>query len=294
MREPGIVAARSFLFVPGDRLDMLAKATQRGADALIVDLEDAVAPSAKADARETVATWLASLEGPVPDIWVRVNHPSESLKAELLAIANSYLAGVMIPKVSTSAELERVANVLDDVETANRLPGGSLRLLPIVETATAMLKVGELGACRRVSQLMIGEIDLSAELGIDPTNQIALVPLRMQIVVASAALGLEAPLGPVSPNFTDLETLRHETQELASLGFGSRPAIHPVQVPVYNEVFAPSPEDVARAKKLVSLYDAALAEGRGAVTDDEGHMVDEAVVRVARRVLDNVRRDITR
>jgi citrate lyase subunit beta/citryl-CoA lyase len=140
---------------------------------------------------------------------------------------------------------------------------------------------------------MIGELDLSAELGIDPTNQMALLPLRMQIVVASAALRLEAPLGPVSPNFRDLETLRDETEELASLGFGSRPAIHPVQVPVYNEVFGPSPEVVARARKLVSLYDSALAEGRGAVTDDEEHMVDEAVVRLARRVLDKARMDPT-
>ena len=140
---------------------------------------------------------------------------------------------------------------------------------------------------------MIGELDLSAELGIDPTNQLALLPLRMQIVVVSAALGLEAPLGPVSPDFRDLETLRQETEELAGLGFGSRPAIHPLQVPVYNEVFGPSPEVVARARKLVSLYDSALAEGRGAVTDDEGHMVDEAVVRLARRVLDRARTDPT-
>lgn len=287
------MATRSFLFVPGDRANMLAKATKRGADALIVDLEDAVAPSAKKHARNDVATWLAGLKGHVPDIWVRVNHPSDSFEAEILAIASAHLTGVMIPKVSTPAELERASKLLDELETANRLPGGSIRLLPIVETAVGMLGVGELGACQRVSQLMIGELDLSSELGIDPTNQMALLPLRMQIVVASAAAGLEAPLGPVSPNFRDLETLRHETEELASLGFGSRPAIHPDQVPVYNEVFGPSPEVVARARKLVSMYDAALAEGRGAVTDDEGHMVDEAVVRLARRVLDKARVDPT-
>lgn len=139
------MATRSFLFVPGDRPNMLAKATKRGAGALIVDLEDAVAPSAKEHARKTVSTWLASLEGHVPDIWVRVNHPSDSFEAEILAIANAHLTGVMIPKVSTPAELERAANLLDDVETANRLPGGSIRLLPIVETAAGMLKAGELG-----------------------------------------------------------------------------------------------------------------------------------------------------
>ncbi|MDF1596443.1 MAG: CoA ester lyase [Acidimicrobiia bacterium] len=285
------MAARSFLFVPGDRPDMLAKATKRGADALIIDLEDAVAPSAKQQARETVSSWLAGLAGPVPDIWVRLNHPGDSFGAEILAVPNARVTGVMIPKVSTRTELEHAANLLDDAEIAKGLPAGSIRLLPIIETAAGMLGVGELGAARRVSQLMIGELDLSAELGIDPANSAALLPLRMQVVVASAALGLEAPLGPVSPNFTNLETLRNEAQELASLGFGSRPAIHPVQVPVYNEVFGVTPGAVARARKLVALYDAALAEGRGAVTDDEGHMVDEAVVRLARRVLDKSRTD---
>jgi len=291
--EPGIVAARSFLFVPGDRPDMLAKAAHRAADALIIDLEDAVAPSAKLQARETVATWLTRLTIPAPEIWIRLNHPSDSFEAEMRAVANPRLTGLMIPKVSMPAELERAANLLDDVEIANRMSGGSVRLLPIIETAAGMLRVAELGACRRVSQLMIGELDLSAELGIEPTNEMALLPLRMQVVVASAALGLEPPLGPVSPNFRDLDALRSETQSLASLGFGSRPAIHPAQVPVYNEVFTPSADAVDRARTLVDLYDTALAEGRGAVTDSDGHMVDEAVVRVARRLLARAQADTT-
>ena len=136
---------------------------------------------------------------------------------------------------------------------------------------------------------MIGELDLSAELGIDPHNSAALAPLRMQVVVASAALGLEPPLGPVSPDFRDLDGLRRDTTVLAGLGFGSRPAIHPAQVPIFNDVFSPSPEAVAEAKKLIALYEAALADGRGAVTDADGHMVDEAVVRVARRTLERAR-----
>jgi citrate lyase subunit beta/citryl-CoA lyase len=284
-----MVAARSFLFVPGDRPDMLAKAPARGADALIVDLEDAVAPSAKQSARETTAAWITGLEGPLPDIWVRVNHPGELFEADVLSVAHARLTGLMIPKVANAAELERAANLVDDVEIAKRLPGGSLRLLPIIETAGGMLEVDELGAGRRVSQLMIGELDLSAELGISPSNSTALLPLRMQVVVASAALGLEPPLGPVSPNFRDLDDLRTETSLLAGLGFGSRPAIHPAQIPIYNDVFNPSAAAVAEAERLIALYDAALADGRGAVTDQDGHMVDEAVVRVARRTLAKAR-----
>lgn len=288
-----MVAARSFLFVPGDRSDMLARAAARGADALIVDLEDAVAPSAKQFAREAVKAWAVELEGPPPDVWIRVNHPGDLFELDVWAAVAGRPTGLMIPKVSTVAELERAANLLDDVEVANHLPGGSIRLLPIVETAAGMLAVGDLGGCRRVSQLMIGELDLSAELGIDPTNGTALLPLRMQVVLASAAVGLEPPLGPVSPNFRDLEVLRAETVELAALGFGSRPAIHPAQVPIYNEVFDPSPEAVAEARALIDLYEKALAEGRGAVTDNDGHMVDEAVVRGARRLLGKARTDTT-
>lgn len=275
-------AARSFLFVPGDRPEMLAKAATRGADALIVDLEDAVAPSAKQTARQVVSEWIHGLEGSSPDVWVRVNHPSTAFEADVRAVAGPRLAGIMIPKVSTVAELEAAAKLLDDVHDSSRM-------LPIIETAAGLQRVGALAACRRVHQLMIGELDLSAELGINPGHEMALLPLRMQVVVASAAAGLQAPLGPVSPNFQDLAALTTETEALAALGFGSRPAIHPAQVPVFNAVFSPSPAAVARAKHLVELYDAALAEGRGAVTDDDGHMVDEAVVKVARRLLEKAR-----
>lgn len=284
-----MAAARSFLFVPGDRPDMLAKAPARGADALIIDLEDAVAPSAKSHARNTTASWLETLEPPHPDIWVRVNHPGDLFELDLLAVVGPQVSGLMVPKVSTAGELARAANLIDDAEIANRLSGGSIQLLPIIETAAGLLKVAELGASRRVSQLMIGELDLSAELGIDPHNSAALSPLRMQVVVASAALGLEPPLGPVSPDFRDLDGLRRETMVLAGLGFGSRPAIHPAQVPIFNDVFSPSPEAVAEATRLIALYEAALADGRGAVTDADGHMVDEAVVRVARRTLEKAR-----
>ncbi len=274
-------SARSFLFVPGDRTDMLAKAASRGADALILDLEDAVAPSAKAHARQTAAEWTARIAPPSPDVWVRVNHPGPLFEDDVRAVAGPGITGIMLPKVSAAQELERAADLLDARED-----GGRIAILPIIETASGLLTVGELAACRRVRQLMIGELDLSAELGIDPSDATALLPLRMQVVVASAAAGLEPPLGPVSPNFQDLEALTNETGALAALGFGSRPAIHPAQVPVFNHVFSPSPEAVARAQRLVDLYDAALAKGRGAVTDEAGHMVDEAVVRVARRLLE--------
>jgi citrate lyase subunit beta/citryl-CoA lyase len=132
---------------------------------------------------------------------------------------------------------------------------------------------------------MIGEIDLAAELGVDLDDEDVLVPLRLQVVVASAAAGLLPPLGPVSPDFRDLAALATGTARLRRMGFGARPAIHPAQVPVFNQVLGPDPDELAEAGRLIELYERGLAAGRGVVLDDRGRMIDEAAVRVARRIL---------
>jgi citrate lyase subunit beta/citryl-CoA lyase len=280
------MSARSYLFVPGDRPEMLAKAGGRGADAIIADLEDAVAPSAKTEARKTVAAWLAELHDPPFEAWVRIN--PELVEADVTAVFGPGLTGVMVPKLRSREELDSVIELLDDLEATSDRPG--VMLLPIIETARGLLAAPEFASAPRVHQLMIGEFDLAADLGIDASDETTFAPLRMQIVVASAASGIEAPLGPVSADYRDLKDLRETTRRLMRIGFGSRPAIHPAQVPVINEVFTPDPEEVERSRRLVSLYDAALAAGRGAITDDEGRMLDEAVVKVARRVLERADR----
>jgi len=269
---------------------MLDRVGLRGADAVIADLEDAVAPARKKVARETVAQWLDDLVEPDFEAWVRVNPSTDLLEDDITAIFRPSLIGVMVPKVRSVDELRTIANLLDRHESATGRPQGDVKLLPIVETALGLLAVNDLARAPRVYQLMIGEYDLGADLGVDPAYEAALIPLRMQLVLASAAAGIEPPLGPVSTNYRDLEPLREETRRLARLGFGSRPAIHPAQVPVFNEVLTPTPADVQRAQRLIDLYDSALSQGKGAVTDEEGKMVDEAVVKIARRVLDSARR----
>lgn len=284
------MTARSYLFVPGDRADMLDRVGQRRADAVIADLEDAVAPARKNVARETVGQWLDDLMEPPFEAWVRVNPSTDLLEDDMTAIFRPSLIGVMVPKVRSVDELHSIADLLGRLESAAGRPRGDVKLLPIVETALGLLAVNDLARAPRVHQLMIGEYDLGAELGVDPTHEAALIPLRMQLVVASAAAAIEPPLGPVSTNYRDLESLRDETRRLVRLGFGSRPAIHPAQVPVFNEVLTPSQADVQRARRLVDLYESAISEGRGAVTDEEGKMVDEAVVKIARRVIESARR----
>ncbi|NNC93287.1 MAG: CoA ester lyase [Acidimicrobiia bacterium] len=277
------MTARSYLFVPGNRADMLAKAGERGADAIIADLEDAVAPAERPAARQTVAAWLADSESGRFEAWVRLS--STTNDADLAVVTPETVTGLMVPKVQSADDLAVVGGYLDQIESDAGVTGGRLRLIPIVETAVAMRALDAIAQAPRVQQLMIGELDLGADIGVDPANIEAFIPLRMALVVASAAAGIEPPLGPVSPDFRDLDAFAADTLRLAGQGFGSRPAIHPAQIPVINAAFTPDPDEVERARRLVELYEAAVAAGEGAVTDEDGHMVDEAVVRVARRVL---------
>jgi citrate lyase subunit beta/citryl-CoA lyase len=274
------MVARTYLFVPGDRLEMLAKSERRGADAVIVDLEDAVAPSVKEAAREAMASWLTTpRQG--GERWVRVN-PGEALVDDVAAIA-AHIDGIMLPKVRSAGDVITAVGVLD------RAGLGEARVIVLIETARAVLAVAEIATAPRVHQMMTGEMDLGSELRIDPSSP-AWLPIRLQLVVASAAAGIEAPLGPVDPDFSDPERLRAETRALYDIGFRSRPAIHPAQVPVFNEALTPSPDEVAEAERLVGAFDAAVADGRGAFADVDGRMIDEAMVKVARATLESARR----
>ena len=277
------VLARSYLYVPADQPDRLAKAPGRGADALIADLEDAVAPARKAAARAVVRDWLAGqAETPVP-VWLRVNAGQADL--DIAAAVQGNLAGVVIPKAEPGllAEIDRL---LTERERALGLPPGTIRVQPLIETASGLLSVAAIAAAPRVVRLGIGEVDLAAELGLRPGAAGAeLTALRLQVVVASAAAGIAAPVGPVSRDFHDLAALRDSTRALLRLGFRARTAIHPAQLPIINEVFTPAPSEVRRARRLLAAFDQSERAGAGVMLDDSGGMVDIAVVRAARETL---------
>ena len=263
---------RSWLYVPGDRPDMLAKAAERGADALILDLEDGVAPAGKLEARKTVAAWLRDRGGgPAPEAWVRVN-PDEP--EDVRAAFGPGLRGLVLPKVSSPDDIARVRAQVRDADVP---------IVALIETAAGLLNAPAIATTPPVARLAIGEVDLAAELGLDPSpDGRELDPLRLQLVVASAAAGLEPPVAPVSRDFSDLEGLRDETERLRRLGFVGRAAIHPAQVAVINEVFTPTAEELDAARRLLARHTEA---GGGVTLDDAGLMVDEAVVRTARRKL---------
>jgi len=279
-------APRSYLYVPGDAVDKLEKAFTRGADAVIIDLEDAVAPRMKERARDVVGAWLSSLGDGDPggtEIWLRVN-PGPMGAEDLRAVFAPAFCGVCAPKVSSPAELEDLRGVIAGL--AGEPDRGLLGIMAMIETARGMGQVGAIAASAGICLLQLGEYDLGAELGIERGgDELEFLLFRSQLVLASEAAGIDPPVGPVSNDFADLDRFTGSTRALKRLGFRSRACIHPAQVAVANEVFTPTAAEIERARSLVAAADRATADGTGAWLGDDGRMVDEAVVRAARRLL---------
>ena len=280
----GVSYARSWLYVPGNRRDFLDAAASRGADALIADLEDSVLPGDKETARATVSAWLPERSLPATALWLRLN--SDTAESDL-QLVNGAVSGVVVPKAEPGL-LEQVDGLLGQREQAQGIPAGRFAVVPLIETARGLLSAQRLASMPRVAHLGLGEGDLCAELRLRPSDsREELAPLRMQVVLASAAAGIGAPIGPTSTDFRDLHALRASSEALLRAGFGARTAFHPAQVPVINQVFSPSPEEVAEARRLL---DAFTRPHSGVITDANGRMVDVAVVRSARELLGRAER----
>lgn len=280
---------RSTLYAPGDQPEKLTKAVLRSADGVICDLEDAVAPANKEAARALVTEFIRAQSTTGPALLVRINWGDlgiEDLRT-LIPGCGSNIAALYVPKVSTVDELTRVDAELDLLERQCGLERGSIPVVALLETARGILDARHIAEAPRVRRLAIGEADLAADLGIEltPGDERELLTARAAVVLASAAAGIEPPVGPVSTDFRDLDALRSSTEHLRRMGFRGRSCIHPAQVDVVNEVFTPTGPEVERAERLVRLYDGAVAAGRGVIADDGGKMIDEAVVRSARRVV---------
>lgn len=281
---------RSYLYVPGDRPEMLARAVERDADALVIDLEDAVVPRAKPAAREHVAAWLdgAPLAGGGPQLWVRINPVSEDgpVLDDLEVAAHPAVTGVIQAKCESPDALRTLDDSLAAAERRAGIAAGTLAVVPLIESAVGVLAMPSLAAAPRVRRLQAGEADLSAELGIEPgPDRTEFGWLRWTLVLTSAAAGLEPPAGPVETRLGDLAALRTSTRALRRQGFVGRAAVHPAQIPVINDVFTPSAAELEQAAMVIERFDAAVASGSGVAVTDDGHMIDEAVVRGARRLL---------
>lgn len=270
---------RSYLYVPGNAADKLAKAVGRGAEALIVDLEDAVPLAAKDATREAVATWLESQRPDAVERWVRINPGERGLDDVRRLAGLPALAGLALAKADVAAVTE-VAALLDELDDT------VTPLMPLLETPAALLDVRDVAAAPRVQRLQVGEVDLASEAGISPgPDESELLAIRTMLVLASAAAGIAPPVGPVSRLICEHEELAASTRRVARLGFEGRACIHPAQVPVVHEVFTPDPDAVEEARTTLRLLEEAATRGSGVALDTQGRLIDPAVVLGARRVL---------
>jgi citrate lyase subunit beta/citryl-CoA lyase len=283
---------RSFLFVPADGGKKLDKAMASGADAVIIDLEDSIAPQAKAAARKSAAAFLTEVgkSAEHPHLLVRVNGIATGLIDEDLdAVAGARPDAIMLPKAEGGASIIHVDAKLTACEAIAGLPDGSIKILAIAtETAPALFLAGTYaGASSRLEGLTWGAEDLSADLGAE-TNRDGdgqfLDPYRMAraLCLAGAAAARVPAFDTVTPDFRNADLLRREAEEARRDGFQGKIAIHPAQVPIINEVFTPTPAAVAQARAIVAAFDA--NPGKGAVAI-EGVMYDRPHLARASRVL---------
>ncbi|MGW0932097.1 HpcH/HpaI aldolase/citrate lyase family protein [Streptomyces sp. NPDC002644] len=265
----------TWLYVPGDRPEVVAKALRAGADVVLVDLEDAVAPGRKEYARDATAELLA---GPPPaPVHVRVNCPSSPEgRADLKTLLPCPgLGGVRLPKVTSPDTVVRVAG------QARALGRAGLRLFPLLESALGVEEAFRIArADPSVGGVSLGEADLRADLGV--REDAGLDWCRSRVVVAARAAGLAPPPQSVYPDVRDLDGLAASCARGRGLGFLGRAVIHPRQLPVVERAYLPGPREVEEAEEVVA---AARRAGPGAQALADGRFVDAAVVQAAHRTL---------
>jgi citrate lyase subunit beta/citryl-CoA lyase len=282
---------RSLLFVPGDDERKIAKGLASSADALILDLEDAVAPRRKAAAREISAAALRSANT-AKTLFVRINAlDTPDAQADLAAVVGAKPFGIVVPKCRSGEDVRTVSKMLEAIEAREGVTVSATRILPIVtETAASMFGLGTYAdpPISRLFGMMWGGEDLAADIGAvanrDASGRYApLYELARSLCLLGAAAASVPAVDAVYTDFRDLEGLKAEALEGLRSGFGAKAAIHPAQLDVINEAFTPSAADVDWAQRVVAAFDAAGGAGVAAI---DGRMLDRPHLRAARRVLE--------
>nr|WP_225591438.1 MULTISPECIES: CoA ester lyase [unclassified Achromobacter] len=259
------------MFVPASRPERIPKALAAGADAVIVDLEDAVEHLAKAAAREALCDFLGT--NPRARLWVRINDASTSWHDDDLKACRGKpgVAGVLLPKAESLAQVRHVVQA-------------GLRVIPILETAQGILNVAEVAATPGVERLAFGSLDYGLDLGLTPDTpgaQTVLDQARVQVLLHSRAAGLAPALDGVFPGIQDQAGLAHAAGRAQQMGFGGMLCIHPTQVPVIHAAFVPAAQELAWARRVIATHRDTSA---GTFMLD-GKMVDAPVIARARLVL---------
>jgi len=274
------------IFTPGHRRDLIEKAIRSGADAVIVDLEDAVAVEAKPEAREL----LAELPPSHVPLFVRVNGPAtEFMWEDVVAAGRAGVAGIVLPKAEDPGLLKEISGALTAIEISSGHERGAIGIIPLIESGLGVRLTYEmLIASDRIESVLFGggeQGDLVADLGCEWTpDGTGLMQARSQVLLSARAAGIQYPMEAVFMDFRNLDALRVESELARRLGYVGKVAIHPAQVAVINDVFTPAPEVVEYQRKVLAAFERAVEEGSASIAVD-GRMVDYAVARVARTLI---------
>jgi citrate lyase subunit beta / citryl-CoA lyase len=276
---------RSLMFVPVTSEKFVRTGADRGADAIILDLEDAVAPSQKEHARTLIAGAIPQVSRNGADVVVRVNRPWRLLVRDLEAAVIPGVSALMLTKVDSPEHVQACAEIAAELEAERGLPPGRLKFIALVENAAGFFRIESIARSHpRVIGLSLGSEDFAADVGMRSEPEGLFYPKQHTIFAARAAGIL--PMGFIGSiaDFRDQEAFRTIVKRSARLGFMCASAVHPLQVSVLNEEFSPNPVEVERAERMIAAYDEAYAKGLGAV-QFEGAMIDVPVVERARSVV---------
>jgi citrate lyase subunit beta/citryl-CoA lyase len=277
---------RSMLYVPATSEKFIEKAHERGADAIKIDLEDAVALAEKPRARTLVRSAAKIVARGGADVLVRINRPLRMAVDDLEASVWPEVHGLVLPKVESADHIGFLAEIITELENERDRQQGHIKLMALIETPRGYSNVREIAhSSERLSAIALGQEDFSAEMGMVEPEGMSLLSYYQTVQVAAREAGI-LPIGyPGSiAEFTDLELFKSNALIARKLGFDGGACIHPKQVPILNEAFTPTDEEIDRSERMVAAYDAAMAAGDGAVAF-EGKMIDVPVVARAERIL---------
>jgi citrate lyase subunit beta/citryl-CoA lyase len=277
---------RSLLYVPANVERFVSKAHTRGADGIILDLEDSIPPGEKDSARATIEKAAALVGQAGADVLVRINRPLDMAVRDIEAVVSPNVRALLLPKLEGPDHVRLLAELVDDVEVRKGMERGHTLFGAMVESASAFFQMEHIAKAHpRVAALMIGGEDFALSVGMEPATDTLLYPKQLSVIAARAAGVIPLGLMGTVADYQDLDEARKDAELSRRFGMEGGSCIHPSIVPVLNEAFTPTADDVASAQRIVNAYRTATAEGRGSIEVD-GHMIDVPVVLRAERLLE--------
>lgn len=276
---------RSLLYVPTNVEKFVLKAHERGADGIILDLEDSIPPDAKAGARNVLQGAAKHVAQKGADVLVRINQPIDLAVRDVEAAISERVRALMLPKTAGPEHVRLLAELVDRLEAERGIAPGHTLFCVMIESASAFMQIQEIAAAHpRVAAITIGGEDLALDLGMAPAPDTLQYPKQQSVIAARAAEIIPLGLMGTVADYQDLDSVRENAVRSQRFGLEGASCIHPAVVPVLNEAFTPTADAVTSATRIVAAYDEATAAGRGSIEVD-GHMVDVPVVVRAQRLL---------